>query len=409
MEANEFFKLDIAANYDHQEVFDISVDVEPVIISKTGSENLIKLDSSDYVVRPGDKFYFLPGVNIPRIKLKDLTLKYGVRVVRDVKDATVVFGGESTGYKISYRTHLYEIPITLIKSFLDLSKSKMDVRDISKLETALEYYDKDVFYCDYSTKRIILDDEWPFFRTAIINPVFETLKTYGEDVNNSNWFAIVDEEESVKLLKKISGLNIKHEGTLLNILNGDDAVTIDEEIFGNLTEMLRSTDDDNIVLAMEIMANCNYKQSLMYLEILFKENSYNMTRITAKNHVNFKSLLSYLGKSTSNMSTTIDRIIFSLLEKGVVDAQKLDYIIDRYCDEIARQGNSAMLKVKTVTIDEKVLSFMNKNYEFDLLEEFETIPEPEPEPIPEVIENEEVVENTNTEEIIPKEEDFIWD
>ena len=180
MEANEFFKLDIAANYNHQEVFDISVDVEPVIISKTGVKNLIKLDSSDYVVRPGDKFYFLPGVNIPRIKLKDLTLKYGVRVVRDVKDATVVFGGESTGHKISYGTHLYEIPITLIKSFLDLSKSKMDVRDISKLETALEYYDKDVFYCDYITRRTILDDEWPFFRTAIINPVFETLKTYGE-------------------------------------------------------------------------------------------------------------------------------------------------------------------------------------------------------------------------------------
>ena len=147
----------------------------------------------------------------------------------------------------------------------------------------------------------------------------------------------------------------------------------------------------------------------MYLEILFKENSYNMARITAKNHVNFKSLLSYLGKSTSNMSTNIDRIVFSLLEKGVVDAQKLDYIIDRYCDEIAKEGNSVMLKVKTVTVDERVLSFMNKNYEFDLLEEFETIPEPEPEPIPEVIENEEVVENTNTEEIIPKEEDFIWD
>lgn len=406
MEANEFFRLDITANYDEQEVFDISVDVEPVIISNTGVENLIKLDSSDYVVRPGDKFYFLPGVNIPRIKLKDLTLKYGVRVVRDVKDATVVFGGESTGHKISYRTHLYKIPITLIKSFLDLSRSKMDVRDISKLETALEYYDKDVFYCDYSTKRIILDDEWPFFKMAIINPVYETLKTYGEDVNNSNWVTVVDEEGSIKILKKISGLNVKHESTLLNILNGDDAVTIDEEIFGNLTEMLRSTDDDNIVLAMEIMANCNYKESLMYLEILFKENSYNLSRVGAKNHVNFKSLLSYLGKSTSNMSTNIDMIILSLLKKKVIDEQKLDYIINRYNDEITRMGNSNMLKVKTVTVEDEVLRFMNKNYEFDTLGEFEPVEIPEPE----VIEQEEVVEQIeDTIEATPSEEDFIWD
>lgn len=407
MEKNEFLKLELQANYDHAEVFDISVDIEPLIISHNRIDSILPLDSSDYVVKPGDKLYFLPGVNIPRVKLKDLTLQWGVKVVRDIKDATVVFGGASTIYKISWNTHLYEFPISLLKSFLELSRSKMDSRDADKLETSLEFYDKDVFYCDYQTRRIIFDDEWPFYKTAIINPVFEAIKTYGEDINYSKWMTIIDKPEHVSLMLKIADLNVKHESTLLALLNGNDSVIIDEEIFNNLTQMLQSTDDDNVVLAMEIMANCNYKESLMYLEILFKENHYNINRIHSKNHVNFKSLLSYLGKSISNMTTSIDEIIFSLLEKGVVDGEKLNYIIDRYCDEIARKGNSNMLKVKTVTVDEKVLSFMNKNYEFNLLEEFEPIPEPEL--IPEVIENEEVIENINAEETAPTEGDFIWD
>ena len=68
--------------------------------------------------------------------------------------------------------------------------------------------------------------------------------------------------------------------------------------------------------------------------------------------------------------------------------------------------NSDVFKVKTVTVNESILQFINKNYEFDLLEEFEPAPEPEPE----IIENEEIVEQEPQQETAPAtEEDFIWD
>lgn len=406
MEKNEFFKIDVEANYNHNEVFDIKVELDSIMVSENNGKDLLDLDTTEYVVKPGDKLYFLPGVNVPRVKLKDLTLQWGVKVVRDIKDATIVFGGSNTIYKMCTNTHLYKFPVSLVKSFLELSKSKMDIRYATNLETLLEHYDKEFFYGDYNTRRTLLDEGFPFFKHAIVNPVFEAIKNYGDTVKHSRWTTIIDEQEDVAILKKIKGINVKHENTLLSILNSDDCVTIDEEVFTNLTQMLRSSDEDNHVLAMEIMANCNYKESLMYLEILFHENHYTMSRVHAKNHVNFKSLLSYLGKTPSNMNTYLDDIVESLLEKGVVDQQKLDYIVDRYCEDIARMGNSDVFKVKTVTVNESILQFINKNYEFDLLEEFEPAPEPEPE----IIENEEIVEQEPQQETAPAtEEDFIWD
>lgn len=406
MDKNEFFKIKVEANYNHNEVFDIKIELDPLIVSENSGRDLLTLDTTEYVIKPGDKLYFLPGVNIPRIKLKDLTLQWGIKTVRDVKDATVVFGGSNTIYKMCSNTHLYKFPTSLVKSFLELSRSKMDVRYATNLETLLEYYDKEFFYGNNDTRRILLDANFPFFKNEIVNPVFVATKDYGTDITHSRWTTVIDYEEEVQLFKKIVNINVKHENTLLSILNSDDCVTIDEEVFGNLTQMLRSSDEDNHVLAMEIMANCNYKESLMYLEILFYENSHTMSRVNAKNHVNFKSLLSYLGKTPSSMNTTRDDIVKSLLEKGVIDQQKLDYIIDRYCEEIASRGNSDIFQVKTVTVNEEILQFINKNYEFDLLGEFE----PAPEPDPEVIENEEIVEQEPQEEpATASEEDFIWD
>ena len=383
---------DIESNYN-----ELILKIQPLYCADRDSD-IFNVNSKDYTPTKGDKLYFLPGVNIPRVKLKDLSLQHGIKTTRNINDATHVFAGKNTKEKMVNGGWYYSINTSAVRAILEDPELVMDDYYKENLTQALEFYTEDEIILDYSAAGQLRNSELAFVKRY----------TYNSVSRYSSVYYSVDSDHT-DLFPDILTLDIYDESKLLQHINGDDAATIDETMFLQISDMFKSSDQDNHILAMEIMANCNYKQSLMYLEILFKENFYNLSRITAKNHVNFKSLLSYLGKSTSNMSTTIDRIILSLLEKGVVNAQKLDYIIDRYCDEIARKGNSVMLKVKTVTVDEKVLSFMNKNYEFDLLEEFETIPEPEPEPIPEVIENEEVVENTNTEEIIPKEEDFIWD
>jgi hypothetical protein len=155
------------------------------------------------------------------------------------------------------------------------------------------------------------------------------------------------------------------------------------------------------------MANCNYKQSLLHLELLFREYSYTLSRNHTKNHVNFKSLLSYLGKSATSMNTNLDDIVNSLRNKGVLTTDKLDYIINNYKEHFRSYGSTGVFRIKTITVNEEILKELNANYEIDVLEEFEPIPVEEPveDLIPEVVEQKEVVEQPEPES---SSEDFIW-
>lgn len=405
MESNEYFKIDITANYDHSTVFDLSVELDLIIAQGYYDKTpLFDISNDEYIPKPGDKLYFLPGVNIPRIKLKDLTLKYGIKTVREFKDATVMFGSDNTASKLSDSHHYYQIPVVIIKEFLELSKDKMDYRDVDKLETALSVNDKDYFLGSYTERRFFSDSDYPLFKTAIQNPVYKYQKEL-ENVILSSWYNVISNSEDLSLINKIKSSSIKilNEESLLDIINGDDSVVINEEVFGNLSQMLSSSDEDNHVLAMEIMANCNYKQSLMYLEILFREFSNTLSRNHTKNHVNFKSLLSYLGKSPSSMSTSIDDIVDSLRHKGVLTVDKLNYVISKYSSYLVKYGNTNIFKVKTMTVSEDFLKELNVNYEIDILGEFEPVPVEEP--VAEVIEQEEVVEQPEPES---SSEDFIW-
>jgi hypothetical protein len=52
--------------------------------------------SKGYTPAQGDTIYLMPGVNIPRAKLKDLALNQGIKVVRDSDKANVIITGKAT-------------------------------------------------------------------------------------------------------------------------------------------------------------------------------------------------------------------------------------------------------------------------------------------------------------------------
>ena len=407
MEKNEYFKLDIQSNFDNKEIFDISLSLDNILVAPYQQpQNFLKFDNTPYIPKPGDKLFFLPGVNIPRIKLKDLTLQYGIRNVRDIKDANVIFGSVGTVYKLHTQSYYYKIPVSLVKEFLELVRPILDSKYIAALETVLAYYHQEFFISDYRTKQIILNPDYPCFKTTIQNPVLVALQKYGTEIDHSSWYSVIENNDDVELVNKISKLNVKDESTLLDILNGNDAVIIDEEVFNNLSEMLNSSDTDNHVLAMEIMANSNYKESLMYLELLFEDHANNMSNSSTKNHVNFKSLLAYLGKTTSRMYTDYDDVVKSLARKQVLTVEKLNYIANRFQQRITHIS-SEIFKVKTITVEPEILEMLNVNYKFETLPDFEPIVVPEPE----VIEQEEVVQQEPEVEgvINVSEDDFSWD
>jgi hypothetical protein len=347
---------------------DLDIKVKPIIGSF--SREFFNLVEKQYVPNKGDTFYFLPAVNIPRVKLKDLTLNFGIKTVRNIEDATHIFGSHLTKSKMCNSCWYYSYSTENFKKLYELVKDKLDEQQIESINSALEFYNLDKIIMEYSSVQEIKNENI-FYDVRVRIPELLT------ELVSSDSFTIIDSEYQ-NLYKSLIGKEILDETCLLNVINGADAVTIDKVMFEQLSDMFNSSDNDNHILAMEIMANCNYLESLLYLELLFKEYSYQMSNTTTKNHVNFKSLISYLGKSKNYLNTSLDDVVGSLRNKNVLSVDKLDIILKKYSDEIGNRGDSTYFKVKSVTVSEELAEILNTNYEFKHLANYELPEQLEP-------------------------------
>ena len=230
------------------------------IESKIGSfesKDILTLNTGEYIPQKGDKIYFLPGVNIPRVKLKNVALEYGIKSVRSPFDADVFFGNKSTVDKITNSNWHYKIDTKYLTDALDNEALNLDSFYIDKLKTALEYYTNEFITVDHPLKLALLPE--------------------GVDADQSKTYFISD--DFTDLGKALIGKTIYEETTMVDKLNGKDASVIDEEMYEQLTTMFDSSDNDNHVLAMEIMANCKYNASLVYLLLLFKKQNHLIVHI----------------------------------------------------------------------------------------------------------------------------------
>jgi len=353
-----YLKIEIESNSS-----EIMMRVEPIYCSL--DDTTINIKQDDYVPTKGDKLYFLPGVNIPRVKMKDLTIQYGIKSVRNIDDATHVFAGRNTGPKIMDHSWLYRMPTETFRKIFEATCDHMDEYYSENVREALEYYQEDVVLYSYETANEIRNTGNKILEATIDEVAIKSARS-------SNTAYLVNSDYK-SYFPAILSLDIYDESKLLKYINGDDAVVIDSVMFEQLSEMFKSHDNDNHILAMEIMANCNYIDSLLYIEFLFKDYYSQMSNCHTKNHVNFKSLISFLGKNKNYMSTSIDQIMDSLIRKQVLSTDKIDIILERYGHEIEYSGGTSYFKVKTITINEDALKTVNANYTYDLVEDF--IPE----------------------------------
>jgi len=353
-----YLKIEIESS-----ISEIIMRVEPVYCSL--EDSTINIKQEDYVPTKGDKLYFLPGVNIPRVKMKDLTIQYGIKSVRNIDDATHVFAGRNTGPKMMDHSWMYNMPTETFRKIFEATCDHMDEYYSENMREALEYYQEDVVLFSYETASEIRNCENKILEGALDEVAYKSAK-------NSHTIYLVNSDYK-SYFPGILSLDIYDESKLLKYINGDDAVVIDAVMFGQLSDMFKSSDNDNHILAMEIMANCNYIDSLLYIEFLFKEYYQQMSNCHTKNHVNFKSLISFLGKNKNYMSTSIDDIMDSLIRKQVLTTDMADLILERYNYEIEQSGGTKYFKVKTITLSEEALKTVNANYTYEVVEDF--IPE----------------------------------
>ena len=388
-----YLYLDFHYSLENNRLIEVDIEIETTNYFDP-SIDTFNINQNGYTPMKGDKLYFLPGVNIPRIKLKDLATKFGIRTVRDVSEANVIFGSSKTKDKMTGYTWKYKIPTTIVQLFFETYKNDMDDYQYSKLENALEFYTEEYILTDWSTARTFTDNDLPQWNSYSQQPQF---LSFNESRNTSSEHVHEVNKDYIHLYDLIKGKEIIDESCLLDQLNGDDAVIIDADMFTQLSTMFNSSDDDNHILAMEIMANSKYKESLLYIEMIFKNHAYTIGQSNTKNHVNFKSLLSYLNKNNRYIDTSLDDIMDSLISKKVLTKDKVDILLENYGEEIKNRGDSTYFKVQTITVNEDTLSLLNENYNYKVIEDYEPsiVNNLEEEKLDEVIEDELINEIVN--------------
>lgn len=347
--------LSVNSEFYEGKTLDISVDIEPVI-GKLGYGNEELTFQDKYTPSLNDKLYFLKGVSIPRVKMKNLATNYKIKTVRDISEATHIFGSSSSLDKISDVSWKYSINTSDFKLFLEEGgKNYIDSYNMGKLITALEFYENPKIITDHNTIANVINSSRLPFKTSV---------TYR---SSSERFRSIDDDMK-DIFISIQGKELYDESSLLLHLNGDDAIEIDAEMYVSLCEMFDSSDTDNWTLAMEIMANSHYDKSLLYLELLFCDYSHKISDVRSKNHVNFKSLTSFLNKGYQ-FNTDIDNIMATLKKHNKFTKENLDIILKSKGNKIEGRGNTSYFVVKTITVVPEVLDIMNEDYEFTVLED----------------------------------------
>lgn len=330
------------------------------------------VNAQGYVPVKGDMIYLLPGVNIPRVKLKDLALSLGIRVVRDPAKANVIFAGRNSIAKITSSRWAYKVNSTF--ALKRIKETCDDDYYIQNLETAIASTGETDVFGDY-------------------NDIYNILAKSSRNDYNSSYIYTIDPDYS-EMYNTVKSKTIYSEAELLNNINGDDSTTIDEEVFQQLKNMFDSSDTDNHVLAMEIMSNSKYEDSVLYLLMLISENAYKINNSNTRNHVNFKSMLTYFGwqpRDVTHQST--DDIVQIIDKKGLLTVDMIKRLYQEYSEDIIRNIHyDDVFEVKEVTIKKEYLEKLNLGSINLINPEDSVVTRPDPVEIEEEVLEDELIE-----------------
>lgn len=313
--------------------------LDVTILEGLGDSFSTFVNSKGYIPTKGDTIYLLPGVNIPRMKLKDLALNLGIRVVRDPAKATVVFSGKSSVGKVTTSNWYYFADANTILE--NVKKMCKDNYYIDKLETAISSTGATRVCSGYSDMR-------------------NTLCNRDVDIYESQYLFGI-EAEYLDTYNDIQGKSIYYESELITNINGDDSTIIDYDVYQQLKSMFESSDDDNHVLAMEIMANSHYENSILYLLMLISDYQHKISNTHTRNHVNFKSMLAYFNWVPRNISSLRAYNIIKIIdEKGLLTLDMIKILYKEYTDSIHNNiSYDDVFEIKEVTINQDYLDKLN--------------------------------------------------
>ena len=306
---------------------------------------------TDYTIGQNEKLYFMPGTNVPRVKLKDIFAQTKSKTTRDISEATKIIVGNKTADAISDTIWYYEIETEAFKKVIDYAygDGKLETRHYDDIMELLNVYTEEILLCDYR-----------FARYVKLHTPFKEIAQEGKISSGSEYYTEIKDNYTETYENVLQSKSVFCcEQTLISLVNGDDSTTIDPAMYESLNEMFQSRDTDNVVVAMEIMANSNYQESLYYLCLLFEEHHGKISDQRSRNHVNFKSLCNYMGfSSPSYCSMSKDDIVNLLMKKEVFNSTMALDLLKKYSNEVKRYGESECFIINKITLKAEALNYL---------------------------------------------------
>jgi len=313
------------------------------------------ISENSYTPNIGDVLYIGAGANVPRVKLKNLLLDNASKTTNKFKDATHIFVDPSLGKLRDYEWK-YHVTKEQVVTFVTQAEvhNYIDIKERDELLKLLEpYKDEDNIIVNSYISRMISNRPSGLYGGVPVSKNVHTYRSY------SYYFI---KEDYVELYEYIlNNLDKVYNYTeLLPHINGEETITMDENVYKQVHNMFNSDDTDNHVLAMEIMANCNYKESMMYLLLLLNDWTHQIDKNPTKRHVNFKSFLGYFNMTPSNFYLDHNSIISMLLDRKVLTVDMLDYILNKYKDQFVYHNDH--FKVQNITLSPEIAEALNIDY-----------------------------------------------
>jgi len=157
--------------------------------------------------------------------------------------------------------------------------------------------------------------------------------------------------------------------TLLDLMN--PKVLITDAMYTRLKQMFESSNKDNIMLAMETMANVDIKKSLFNIIKLCNDYGHTMRWSDGYNHVNFKAFRTSLNEMVNLGRDTIftTRLHFTdtidiLGKNQVLTKEHLDFFKNEMERHLMDYRLAKFFKVEKISATELLTQYLNDSKEY---------------------------------------------
>lgn len=270
-------------------------------------------EAGDFVVQKGQKIFFFSGCTTPRFKVRQLCQKEDMAIVRTPEKASVAIVGDYTDSELAK-------PVNYFNGVFN----KQDV--INYILSTAKHSTSFLGFVDYLKKDDVAEE------VLVDNySIKQEFKTYGRGYSEDFWMTEKTNVEYFDMVMELGVPFVKQESLIKHLSQG---TVMTQTMFEEMKNMFNSSDKNNHILAMEVMANCDYERSALFLLDLLSDKAFKINLYKEKNHVNFQSLCKFFNVDPGRMINHSEKMKI-LIERNLLNSSNKDEIIHR---EMQRLG-----------------------------------------------------------------------